>query len=86
MGDLDIPQELYDSEINFSLACFWDAGLEVKLGESSEFRAQALVYSFAEACRWLKEAAVLHYPTSVFAKKYRGEVKVVTLPVAQSEG
>jgi hypothetical protein len=70
-SDLEIPQELYDSEINFSISCFWDAGFEIRLGSGPGFDAEGLTYSYAEACRWLKEATVRRYPESDFAKKYR---------------
>jgi hypothetical protein len=27
-------QQLYDSEINFEVSCFWDAGFDVRLGDA----------------------------------------------------
>src|SRR5712671_1722328 len=32
---MDILQMLYDSEINFELSCFWDAGFIWKLGDDA---------------------------------------------------
>jgi hypothetical protein len=31
---VSILQRLYDSEINFEVSCFWDAGFDVRLGDA----------------------------------------------------
>jgi hypothetical protein len=72
-----ILQDLYDSEINFSIDTFWDAGFEVKLGDvTNGFKAETTVYTITEAVEWLRATAVETYPESVFAQTY-GAVKVL---------
>jgi len=45
-----ILQDLYDSEINFSISSFWDAGFEVKLGDDlNGFVASGIAKTFDEA-------------------------------------
>lgn len=71
---LDTLQKLYDSEINFDLFCFWDAGFAARLGdehngyvwEEDQFETIAL------AVEALVKAAVEYYPDSEFAKNYGG--------------
>lgn len=66
-----ILQDLYDSEINFTIATFWDAGFRVMLGDDMNgFAAETRVKTFNEAVQWLALAAIEHYPDSDFAKKY----------------
>jgi hypothetical protein len=60
----DVPQRLYDSEINFSISCFWDGGFTVKLGdEMNGFVARETVGTYDEALAWLELTADEHYPT-----------------------
>jgi hypothetical protein len=67
-----IIQDLYDSEINFSIVAFWDNGFEVKLGdEMNGFVASAHAKAFSNAVEWLLVRAIEKYPDSVFAKTYR---------------
>lgn len=67
-----ILQDLYDSEINYTIAAFWDCGFRVMLGDDvNGYDAETRVPSFAEAVQWLALAAIEHYPNSEFAKKYR---------------
>lgn len=67
-----VLQDLYDSEINFSIVTFWDAGFRVMLGDDlNGYVAESRVQSFADAVRWLATAALQHYPESKFAGKYR---------------
>ena len=55
---MSIPQRLYDSEINFSLTCFWDGGFDVKLGDTMNgFRAETNVQTYVEALAWLDQEA-----------------------------
>jgi len=68
-GVMTTLQELYDSEINFSISTFWDAGFEWQLGdELNGYRASGQTRTFAGAVAELIDAALEHYPNSVFAK------------------
>lgn len=68
-----VLQDLYDSEINFTIAAFRDAGFRVLLGDDlNGFAAETRVRTFTEAVQWLGTAAVTHHPGSEFAKKYVG--------------
>ena len=78
-GDSGIVQELYDSGIDVSIACMAEAGFLVELGIDGAMVDATHVGSHAEASRWLKQAAIRHYPASAFGRKYRGPAKVVTL-------
>jgi hypothetical protein len=67
-----ILQDLYDSEINFTIVTFWDAGFEVKLGDQlNGFAATGWVNNFSEAVEWLRLRTIAEYPESVFAKAYQ---------------
>lgn len=67
-----ILQDLYDSEINYTIATFWDAGFRVMLGDDVDgFIAQTRASTFTQAVQWLALAAIAHHPRSEFAKKYR---------------
>jgi hypothetical protein len=67
-----ILQDLYDSEINFSIVTFWDSGITVKLGDDMNgFVAVGGAQYFADAIEWLRIRAIEKYPESVFAKTYR---------------
>lgn len=63
----DIPQRLYDSEINFVISCFWDGGFDVKIGDAMNgFEAETQVRSYAEAIAWLDQEARKLYPGSFY--------------------
>ncbi|AWM02580.1 hypothetical protein [Bradyrhizobium amphicarpaeae] len=67
-----ILQDLYDSEINFTIITFWDAGFEIKLGdELNGFAATGRVNNFSEAVEWLRIRTLEQYPESGFAKAHR---------------
>ena len=69
---MDILQMLYDSEINFELACFWDAGFLWKLGDRMNgFPTEGRAKTLAEAVEQLKYAALFHFPESDFAARIR---------------
>jgi hypothetical protein len=73
MNDLQILQDLHDSEINgeISLAWFYDSTWTVKLGDPHNgYVAEAIVASVGEAVDWLRAEAVRRYPDSDFAKRY----------------
>ena len=62
-------QALYDSEINFLIANFWDGGFDVKLGDQlNGFKACGNEATWAEAVYWLAERACEHFPKSTFAE------------------
>ncbi len=43
---LSAPQRYYDAERNFTVGCFWDAGFDLRLGDTMNgFHAQFLVFS-----------------------------------------
>ena len=66
----DLFQDLYDSEINFQITTFWDAGFNLRLGdEVNGFVAETTVKTFREAFAWFYDQALLHYPNSDFAKR-----------------
>lgn len=66
---MDELQALYDSEINFNISTFWDAGFQWKLGdESNGFKAEGEEATIKEAVAELVKAARKHYPESEFAK------------------
>ena len=64
----EVIDELYDSEINFHISCFWDNGIDVKLGdEMNAFVAETNVATSAEAAAWLDAQARRFYPRSKYA-------------------
>jgi hypothetical protein len=66
-----ILQDLYDSEINFSIVTFFDNGFEVKLGDDMNgFVASGNAQEFENAVEWLRVRAIEKYPESTFAKTY----------------
>lgn len=67
---MSIFQRLYDSEINFGTACFFDSGFDAWIGDEmngikTEISGLATITDVEE---WLTQAAILHYPGSTFAK------------------
>jgi len=69
---MDTLQKLYDSEINFEISTFWDAGFDWKLGdEMNGYKDGGQVDSLGDAAIALAIAAVKHFPDSVFAKEWR---------------
>ena len=67
-----VLQDLYDSEINFAISTFWDAGFDWKLGdEVNGYKAEGQGRSFLEAANQLRDAAIKHFPESEFAAKYK---------------
>ena len=64
----EVLDRLYDSEINFSISCFWDNNIDVRLGdEMNGFAAEGNVATSAEAAQWLDEQARKLYPRSKYA-------------------
>ena len=66
-------QRLYDSEINFSVSCFWDGGFIVRLGDDMNgfTDEEHTGRDWAEVERWLDAAARRRIPDSVFASTAR---------------
>lgn len=63
-----IFRDLYFSEINFSLSCFYDGGFDVKLGDSMNgFKAEDNFDKLDQAAEWLHRKACEFYPNSYFA-------------------
>jgi hypothetical protein len=66
---MSILQRLYDSEINFEISSFYDAGFDVRLGDAlNGFLAHGKVETWAEAEAWLRDQALAHFPDSKFAQ------------------
>jgi hypothetical protein len=62
-----VLQMVYDSEINFELSCFWDAGFYWKLGDSANgYVAEGKASSIEDPIRQLTDAALTHLPESGF--------------------
>jgi hypothetical protein len=67
--EIDALQMLYDSEIHFELSCFWDGGFIWKLGDCTNgYSAEGHADSVDEAIMQLRDAALIHFPQSEFAK------------------
>jgi hypothetical protein len=66
---MSIVQRLYDSEINFEVSGFYDAGFDVRLGDAlNGSLAEGKVETWAEAEAWLRDQALAHFPDSRFAQ------------------
>jgi hypothetical protein len=66
---MSILQRLYDSEINCAVSGFYDAGFDVRLGDTlNGFLAQGKVETWAEVEAWLRDQALAHFPDSKFAQ------------------
>jgi hypothetical protein len=64
-----LSQRLYDSEINFEVSGFYDAGFDVRFGDHlNGFLVKDKVETWAEAETWLREQALAHFPDSKFAQ------------------
>jgi len=68
-----VLRDLYDSEINVCLSCFWDIGWTVKLGD--EFNGYVAEGHFDGdnvdgVTKFLIEQATFCFPSSPFAKAY----------------
>lgn len=71
MKTQDIIRDLHDSEINGEISWFYHDCWKVRIGD--EFNGWGYVTiatSHKEAMKILKEAAILLYPHSEFARKY----------------
>lgn len=69
---MSVLQDLYSSEINFTISTFWDEGFDVSLGDRiNGFVAESSFRRWGEVEPWLIAATIKHFPTSLFAKMYR---------------
>lgn len=67
-----ILQQLYNSEIDFTIITVWDCGFHWKLGSTMNgFRALGNADTLEGAADQLAQAAVKHYPSSNFARSYK---------------
>lgn len=74
---MSVFQDLYHSEINFSVSTFWDGGFDVKLGdEMNGFKAEINLPRWGMVEPWLIDAAITHFPESLFARMYRDDLHV----------
>lgn len=65
-----VLERLYDSEINFSISCFWDGGYDVKLGDPMNgFKYEDNHRKYEDALGALEENAVRLFPDSEFTKE-----------------
>ena len=72
---MSVMQDLYHSEINFSVSTFWDGGFDVKLGDNTNgFVAESNFDRWGMVEPWLIAQAVEHFPDSLFAEMYRDGV------------
>lgn len=72
MNLLEVMAALYESEINCGVASFWDAGFDMWLGDDANGKKAVHGFypdDFAEAGKWLREAALKYYPDSEYAKR-----------------
>ena len=66
---MSIFQQLYDSEINFEVSGFYDAGFDVRLGDAlNGLVAEGKVETWVEVEAWLRDQALAHFPDSKFAQ------------------
>jgi hypothetical protein len=72
MSDLQILQDLHDSEINGEIAWLYDGAWRVCVGGDpvDGYAAEVVVENLAEAVEWLRTEAIRRYPDSEFAKSY----------------
>ena len=69
---MKILQDLYNSEINFSISCIWDGGFDVKLlGDEGNYLVDVSCETANEAIQFLKLQTLKYYPNSTFANKYK---------------
>jgi hypothetical protein len=66
---MGVFQQLYDSEISFSVSCRRDCGFHVRLGdEINGYVSETRVETWDEVEPWLRTEALLHYPERQLAK------------------
>lgn len=75
MDLISVLEDMYMSELNFTLSTFWDSGYTVELGdELNGFKEKSeMLCSFKEVACELIRMIKKHFPESDFSKKYTGE-------------
>lgn len=69
---MNLFDDLYDSEINFSITAFWDGGYHLRLGdELNGWTDEGWADVFDDVPEELKRMAIKHHPDSDFAKKHK---------------
>jgi hypothetical protein len=69
-------QKIYDSEINVRIGWFWDAGIEIRLGDDMNgYLAEETVKTVAEIVPWLQEAIAHFYSRSSYARSLRPDLR-----------
>lgn len=74
MSQLQILQDLYNSEINAAIWWNWDGGVEVRMGngiygDDKNWEQSGNVKDMDDATQWLVQTARLIYPNSKFVKE-----------------
>ena len=69
----NVLEDLYESEINFHIGTFWDAGYDVFLGDhlNGYIDESLQIDTIEEVAQELIRMAIEHYPDSDFAVKYQ---------------
>ncbi len=75
---LEVMQNLYRSEINSGMSCFWDDGWKVFLGDDGD-NSNGIKWSnyydnekLHQAAEDLHDAAMEHFPNSGYAQQNKG--------------
>jgi len=64
----------YQSEINYSISCFWDGGWTLKIGdEQNGFRSSSVYDTVGDLERDMPKEICRLYPKSRFAKEYAAQ-------------
>lgn len=64
-------QRLYDSEINFSVSCFWDGGFTVIIGDDMNgCKYEGYAQTWRDVEEILTREALRLYPGRKFARRY----------------
>lgn len=64
-------RDLYASEINISISCFWDGGWDIALGDAMNgWRAKTCIDNLDHAPKWIIAEAKRAWPDSQFAAEH----------------
>ena len=67
----NLLQSIYDDELNISISWFWDAGIDVVIGDQANgIKAENNFDTIIEAMQWLRQRLIELYPESDFAKNW----------------
>ncbi len=68
---IEILKDLYASEINISISCFWDGGWNIALGDLiNGWGAKVMLDDLENAPEWIIENATRIWPKSDFTALY----------------